>query len=150
MVISSMYYVGGRDTGSVYSCSLSDLLQSCRSESESKEATPIPIHTNMWRKLADLPLHDSTCVSLYGHLLAIGEKYPAYLGSTSSSAVYAYSPTTNSWKELSQMLVARYLCFAVTLPTTNELMVVGGKVGQSNIASVEFANLIIVRPLLIY
>ena len=44
---------------------------------------------------------------------------------------------------ISQMCVAQCFCFAVVLPTTNELMVVGGLTKLSHIDSVEFACLAI-------
>lgn len=50
--------------------------------------------------------------------------------------------TTNSWEVISEMLVARHECFAVALPATNELMVVGGSSGMLKIDSVEFASLL--------
>ena len=137
-----LYVLGAVNSKSVYSCSLRDLLQSCQSVSESKAAAP-PKLSNVWRELADLPVHNSSCVSLCGHLLAIGGNGYKSANSSSAKAVYAYEPTTNSWEVISQMSVARHLCFAVTLPTNNELMVVGGQSNKvSATSSVEFANLI--------
>ena len=43
---------------------------------------------------------------------------------------------------ISEMSVARHECFAVALPATNELMVVGGSSGMLKIDSVEFASLL--------
>ena len=139
-----LYILGAIKSKSVYSCSLRDLLQSCQPASESTAAPPRPSNI-LWRELADLPLYNSTCVSLCGHLLAIGGNDCKSENTSSAKAVYAYKPTTNSWKVISQMSVARYLCFAVTLPTNNELMVVGGRSNESSnsaTSSVEFANLI--------
>ena len=60
----------------------------------------------------------------------------------STDAVYTYKPTTNSWEVFSEMSEARCQCFAVTLPTTNEVIVVGGFDSyNSRLSSVEFANL---------
>ena len=134
-----LYVLGAFDSKLVYTCSLSDLFQSCQPASDSKAAPPR--QSNIWRQLADLPLFRSTCVSLCGHLLAIGGK-PQVAGSNSTKAVYAYKPTTDSWEVVSQMSVARRLCFAVTLPTNNKLMVVGGRGECGGIDSVESANLI--------
>ena len=135
-----LYVLGGRDSKSVYSCSLSDLLQPCRSEASTQ------LQSNIWRKHADLPFYYSDCVSLCGHLLAIGGSgHASHLRlseETGSKAVYAYKPITDSWEVISEMSMARYDCFAVTLPTTNELMVVGGRSKLNSTNSVEFANLI--------
>ena len=137
-----LYVLGTVNSKSSYTCSVSDLLQSCQPTSKYKEAPPR--QSTIWRKLADLPLYNSTCVSLCGRLLAIGGNRSADISSTSTSSksVYAYKPTTNSWEVISQMFVARRECFAVTLPTNNKLMIVGGCEGYSSSDSVEFANLI--------
>ena len=138
-----LYVLGAFDSRSVYTCSLSNLLQSA---SKSKAAPPR--QSNIWRKCADIPLYNTTSVSLSGHLLAIGGSRSADNSSTSASstAVYAYKPTTDSWEVMSQMSVARCECFAVTLLTNNKLMIVGGCMhGYYFIDSVEFANLIDLR-----
>ena len=140
-----LYVLGALDSKSVYTCSLSDLLRSCQLASESMAAPPR--QSTMWRKVADLPLYNSTCVSLYGHLLAIGGETEKSIdiSSTSSKAVYAYKPATDSWEVISRMSVSRCQCFAVTLPTNNKLMVVGGyqQAGYSCTDSVEFANILL-------
>ena len=64
-----LYILGGMDTMSVYSCSLSNLFQSCVSASKFKASSK---SSNIWRELANLPVYDSTCVSVCGHILAIG------------------------------------------------------------------------------
>ena len=137
-----LYVLGGNYPKSVYSCSLNDLLQ----WSESKE-TSTQLQSNIiWRKHADLPFYYSDCVSLCGHLLAIGGSghvpHRKLIKETGSKAVYAYRPTTNSWEVISEMSMARYDCFAVTLPNTNELMVVGGRSKLNPTNLVEFASLI--------
>ena len=140
-----LYVLGGTDPKSVYSCSLNDLLQSCRSESK-EASTQLQSNIILWRKHADLPFYYSDCVSLCGHLLAIGgsghESHRKLREEIGSKAVYAYRPITNSWEVISEMSIARYDCFAVTLPTTNELMVVGGRSKLNSTDSVEFASLI--------
>ena len=105
--------------------------------------------SKVWRKLANLSLHQSTGVSLCGHLLTIGGtkksiyRFPLFGKSQESTdAVYTYKPTTNSWEVISEMSEAQCQCFAVTLPTTNEVIVVGGFDSyNSRLNSVEFANL---------
>ena len=137
---NQLYVLGALNSNSIYSCSLSDLLQSCRAASESKVATGRQSN-KIWRQLADPPLCLSTSVSLCGHLLAIGGTKLSSV--ESAKAVYAYKPTTNSWEVISQISEARCQCFAVTLPTTNELMAVGGYDNiYTRLSSVEFANLI--------
>ena len=134
---NQLYILGAFNSKLVYSCSLSDLFQTCQLASEVNTATPCQF--NIWKKLANLPLYDSTCLCFCGHLLAIGGSKSVDVSSISTRAVYTYKSTTNSWEEASQMSMARRLCFAVTLPNNNELMVVGGKDGD-DVNSVEFAN----------
>ena len=125
-----LYLVGGYNTKSTYSCSLSDLLQSCQSVLPAAQLRSSNT-TSVWRKLADLPddvEYGSTAVLINDQLLAIGGSTD-FLGSNPSKKVYMYKPATNSWKVVSQMSVARCFCFAVTLPT-NKVMVVGGYKGE--------------------
>ena len=138
---NQLYILGAFNSKLVYSCSLSDLFQSCQLASNVNTASLRQFY-NVWKKLSNLPLYDSTCVNIYDHLLSIGGSKSADILSTSTKSVYVYRPTTNSWEEVSQMSMARRLCFAVPLPNeSNKLMVVGGKDEHSDdINSVEFAN----------
>jgi N-acetylneuraminic acid mutarotase len=142
-----LYILGATDSKSVYSCKLGDLLQSCRSaNSAPKLATPRDSsYSNIWRKLADLPTYNSTCVSLCGHLVAIGGNVPKTTYEPPTKTVYTYNRTTNSWEVISEMSVARRKCFVAALPATNELMVVGGTSGFLDhiIDYVEFASVIL-------
>ena len=110
---------------SVYTCSVSDLLQSCVS---SQPQLPTSKRTNevsiLWRQIADLPVIRSTCVSCYGQLLAIG----GYDSDSSkySTAIYMYNSTANSWEIISHMTTGRRSCFTAVLPD-NRLMVMGGR-----------------------
>ena len=139
---NQLYLLGATDSKSVYSYTLSDLLQSCQSAPTPNLATPKnSSHFNTWRKLADLPICDSTSVSFCGQLVAIGGNVSS-TDYVTTKIVYAYMRTTNSWEVISEMSVARHECFAVALPATNELMVVGGSSGMLKIDSVEFASLL--------
>ena len=85
-----IYIVERRDrdmvpTKLVHSCSLGDLLQSCTSSKLSM--------SSMWKRVADLPVIDSTCVSLYGRLLAIGGEDS---DNKSTTAIRMYNSTSDS------------------------------------------------------
>ena len=108
--------MGGKDKSrkssqSVYACTPLQLLETSKSK---------PV----WNRLTDLFVTNSTCVSLNGHLLAIGGEHCDSTGKP-TTAVQKYDPTSNSWKVVSQMLTIRSKCFAAVLPD-NQLMVVGG------------------------
>ena len=124
---------------SVYTCSVSALLQSCVPSSlEAKlQRTSLKDKAGVWRQVADLPVIQSTCESFHGRLLAVGGRMESGKDTT---AVYMYSSTTNSWEIISHMTTHRRLCFTAVLPD-NRLMVVGGYNKQvSTTDSVELAT----------
>ena len=61
-----MYMLGGVSTQSVYTCSVSALLQSCVPSSEHNGTSLSDTETSIWRQVADLPVTHSTCVSFHG------------------------------------------------------------------------------------
>ena len=147
---SFLYMLGGYDkddiaTRSVYTCSLMDLVRSCRRMSlgrrlkkafTSLESTDDLM--SVWRRVADLPVSDSTCVSVRGRVIAIGGKNS---DKTPTSAIRAYNSSTKSWEIVSQMLhpIGRYQCFAAVLPN-DQLMVVGGWTANERAStSIEYA-----------
>ena len=140
-----IYILGGvnKDTAyikSVYTCSVSDLLQSCISSSLKARSHRIHVYykANVWRQVADLPFTRSTCASFHSRLLAIGGRVDY---AKASSNVYMYNSATNSWEIISHMASGRYDCFAAVLPD-NQLMVVGSFVtgGSPLNDTVEFAS----------
>ena len=150
-----LYILGEIDrhslTKSVYTCSVSALLQTCTQRSSLEERTSALSLSNssssggtgVWSKLADLPVAGSTCVTFCGQLLAIGGRGSDYKPTT---AVYMYNPFTNSWNVISHMTIASSNCFAAVLPD-NQLMVVGGAIDKviptcTFSDSVEFGSLI--------
>ena len=123
-----IYMLGGLDkhiaTKSVYTCSVSALLQSrVPSSLEAKlKKTSLSDKASVWRQVADLPVTCSTCESFHGRLLAIGGMDDSGKATT---AVYEYSSTSNSWEVISHVTTGRYDCFTAVLPN-NQLIVVGG------------------------
>ena len=109
---------------SVYTCSMSDLLQSSASNSlkSSLRLAKKTDKANIWKRLADLPVISSNCESIDGHLLAIGGLDDSM---KPTSAVYVYNSTTNSWEIVSHMTADRYCSFTAVL-SDNRIMVVGG------------------------
>ena len=135
-----LYMLGGRTQDlnfikSVYTYSISALLQSCVPISNFIKTSSVD-KADAWRKIADLPVTRSTCVSFDGQPLAIGgmidsDKY--------STAVYQYNSTTNSWEIISHMTIGRYDCFSAVLPD-NRLVVVGGWTKYGSTCTVELAS----------
>ena len=146
---SRIYIIGGwngEPIKSVYTCTLTDLFQSCRSRSLGERlaqslSLSSPARSNVWNKVADLPVIRSTCVTVHDQLLAIGG-YDSK--GTPTSDVHIYHPTSNTWEVISKMIISRWCCFAAVLPT-NELMVVGGYTTSSMFSktdSVEIATVV--------
>ena len=137
---------GGSGDKSVYTCSVSALLQTCTQKSLLEERTSALSLSNsssgVWSKLPDLPVVQSTCVTFCGQLLAVGGEDCDYKPTT---AVYMYNQDTNSWNVISHMATARRQPFAAVLPN-NQLMVVGGETKINDrwiiLDSVEFGSLI--------
>ena len=124
---------------SVITCSLPALLQSCHPKIfEAQLSTPSP-QGPVWTTAADLPVKQSTLVSINNRLLAIGGRDS---DNKPTTAVCLYNPVNNSWQTISHLSTPRFLCFAVVLPN-NRIMVVGGattKACSSQTDTVQFAT----------
>ena len=145
-----LYMLGGNDTNgettSVLTCSLPDLLHSCQPSSvpslggRLKRALTLAVQRQVWQKVADVPVYDSTCTTINGQLLAVGGRYARHSGTT--DAVYRYDPTSNSWEVISHMPIARSQYLVAVLPSS-ELMAVGGMTGgYDSTDGVEIASVV--------
>jgi len=135
----SVYLVGGiiehgDSTKAVFACSLSALVQPQTMEAKASTSPTAKTH-QVWHTIADLPVGLSTCVSLSGHLLAVGG---CNSKKKTSNAILMYNTATNSWEAISRMPTARFLCLVAVL-SNNKLIVVGGSVGPSDTEKVEIA-----------
>ena len=139
-----LYLLGGfdqqkRKLKSVFTCSLSSLLQSCHGQLGARLRGLFAIKSDVWHKIADTQFYFSTSVQLHGQLLAIGgedsDKRP-------TNAVHLYNTTTNSWEVVSHMATPRCQCSVAVLPN-NELVVVGGHMADGQLSdSVEIATIV--------
>ena len=122
----------------MYTCSKRELLKTLSPVSSRKSENNLQkISSSTWKQIEDLPITESTCVSLHGQLLAVGGRESA---SKSTTAVYKYNVITRCWEVISHMTSARHLCFAAVLPG-NRLMVAGGESDKlENITTVEVAT----------
>ena len=125
--------VGGLYVKSVYTCSVSALLQSCVPNILEENFQRTPLEAEVWRQVEDLPVTQSTCESFNGQLLAVGGQ-KGY-----TTAVYMYNSTTNSWRIISHMTTGRYRCLTAVLHD-DRLMVIGGLIGYDSTDSVELAT----------
>ena len=98
----------------VYTCSLTALLGSNMKKNyndPSKHQSALLL-TKVWKRVADLPVTESTAVSLYDQLLAVGGRDLEF---SSTLAIYKYSFVSNLWEVISHMLTPRHLCFAAMI-----------------------------------
>ena len=141
-----MYMLGGVDehsafTKSVYTCSVSALLQSCVPNSAKVKRSSSSYKASVWRQVADLPATHCTCDFFHGRLLAVGGADDSS-SRKATTAVYVYSSTSNTWEVISHMTTGRYSCFTAVLPN-NQLMVVGGETsGWTYTDTVEVASVV--------
>ena len=141
-----IYMLGGVDehsafTKSVYTCSVSALLQSCVPSSAKVKKSSSSYKASVWRQVADLPATHCTCDFFHGRLLAVGGADDSS-SRKASTAVYVYSSTSNTWEVISHMTTGRYSCFTAVLPN-NRLMVVGGETsGWTYTDTVEVASVV--------
>ena len=134
-----VYILGGYDelrkpSRTVYTCLLTALLESGRNNDPPKQQSTFS-SGKVWNRVADLPVTESTVVSLYDQLLAVGGRDSEFI---STSAVYKYSLVNRSWAVISHMFTPRHLCFAAVVPD-NRVLVVGGENGRFATDSVETA-----------
>ena len=86
-----------------------------------------PQVTTEWKVLPGLPYERFALGSLNGCLLAVGGGE----WDRPISTVQCYSPITNTWERVGDLPDQRCVCSTVLLPTTGELLVMGGVHGIS-------------------
>ena len=111
----------------VFSCSLEELLKSCKPASTSSSAGD-----SVWTRLADIPVpHGASLPILRGQVLAIG----GIADGTPTGAIHRYNRSTNSWSVIGEMPTPRSYTLVAVL-SSNELIVVGGDDGTSKICRI--------------
>ena len=130
----------GKQSKSVFTCSLAVLLQSCQPQSlgEQLKTLSLASRPKVWHQLADTPVTLSSCATLQGRLLTVGGRDS---DDKETTAIHMYNTTTNSWEVISHMATPRSQCLVAVLPH-NELMVVGGGKLDGLTNSVEIASII--------
>ena len=139
-----LYLMGG-DTDSndysVLSCRFSDLVQSTQSTRPSTRKWPwsstVATHSKVWHNIPELPVRESTCVTVQGKVLAIGGLDKQDKRTTS---IYELNTDNNKWSHKSDMNVARSECLATALPDNN-IFVVGGWTDTSYTDETEIATI---------
>ena len=113
----SFYLLNGN---SLYSCSVEDLLKSCKPATNSSDGGSV------WTELAAVPVkYRSSLATLRGCLLAIGGADDMY-GFRPTGAIHCYNVTTNSWSVIGEMPTPRSDVLTAVFPS-NYLVVVGSE-----------------------
>ena len=107
IVQDELYLVGGTLTTTLV-VSLPDLV-----------STDSANTAKSWRTLLSPPLERSAAITLHGALLAVGGCHG------NGTAIHAYQPATNNWKQVGELPTARSECACTLLPS-GELLVAGG------------------------
>ncbi len=136
----NLYVIGGLDekgvaTNTIYTCSTSQILRSS-APPRASQASPSKSSSGpqVWYRLADMPVYESTCTTFCDEILAIGGRNSDY---NPTPAVYVYNSTANSWEVISAMLMARYRCLVAAI-ADDTLMVVGSHTSFGVTDVVEF------------
>ena len=107
------FYIAGRshqqDTTPMFKCSRLALIASTQK-----------LETNVWEKIACVPVVSSSLATVSGHLLSIGGKDSQRKPTTD---IHQYNPTTDLWVVVSQMSVASRYFHVAVLPG-NKIMTV--------------------------
>ena len=134
-------YLLGDESTHVYSCSLQSLLQSCQVPGKASASHQTSIwnritrrvstsqETNVWNRITDLPVFNSTAITLCGQLVSVG-------GSEDKKevdSVYCYNPATSKWKIIGTIPLSMSRPLVTTLPGDKMIVVYGA--GDIAIAS---------------
>ena len=146
----SIYLLGGVgekniDLSTVFTCSVKNLLESCKSTSLISQFTSVFRSSvradTVWKRLADIPFTKATCVSVHNNVLAIGGKDS---NAKPTTDIHMYDQVTHTWIVIDHIPSARYSCFAVV--HDSKVFVVGGNIGKGtptntmSVASVTTSN----------
>ena len=140
-----LYLLGGwvalsTITYSVMTCSLRDLINSCRDAADSQlkngEGEPNQgSHANgegggegVWTFAPMLPVTKSSCVSFRGQLLAVGGQLK---NGEPTGKIWRYDAIGRQWAEFGECLEARSQCYVAALPDDQQLVVAGGFTGRN-------------------
>ena len=121
----------GKESKSVMTCGLNNLLQP-PSLGARLRALSLTSKTEVWKKVQDLPVTESTIATFRGQLLVIGGRNDI---KEATSCIHCYDTEADTWRAVSEMKSARRRCLAAV--TGNHLLVVGGYDNDT----VEFASL---------
>ena len=140
-----VYILGGRnlsgkESRSVFTCSLAALLQSRQPQSLLVQPNTLSLvkPAEVWHRLADTPFTSPTCASMHGKLLIVGGRN---CDDKVIATICMYNTIANSWEAIGSMATSRCRCLVAVLPR-NQLITVGGITPNWKTDSVEMFTMI--------
>ena len=133
MVLNNGHLYLLSEPSSVFSCSIEELLKTCKHSA---------VDTNVWTKLADVPIPFwANLATLYDEVVVVGGSVTKnMLGGNPIEDIYSYDKGTNTWSITGKLPTPRSACLVAVVPP-NELIVVGGKEKLKLSNVVDCANL---------
>lgn len=123
-------------TRSVFTCSISELIHSCQMLSQVGEPVS-PSKNTVWKHITDSPYGSPSCATICGRLILVGGNNAG----KDTTAVVTYDEKTDTWQAMEAMRTPRYKALVASLQD-KAMMVVGGKIGNDRLATVEIAKVL--------
>ena len=118
------FLLGGSNQGkSVFYVSLQSLVANAMQTSTESSSTQRP--DSIWKSLPDIPQVFSSAALVGNCLLALGGKNS--LTTALTSGIYAYMPLARSWLRITDMPLRVSRACAMTVPSSGELLLIGGR-----------------------
>lgn len=107
----NIYAFNGNKRTHAFTCSFSTLLESC-SQNDRDAGDFEQDSVCAWHRVSDVPISQSTAVTLCGHLVCVG----GYEDSAEVDTVYSYDPATDEWTKLGSLMSPKGLPLTAILP----------------------------------
>ena len=131
----NIYVLGGFDGNNrglftAFTCSLETLLHSCQSKTLASRVTNVlslsKSTVTIWKGLMDVPVSQSTCASIHGHLVAVGGRDS---NGKPTTGIHIYNQMTDSWTIVNYTHMPTYLCFTA-VNSNSKMVVIGGRTSE--------------------
>ena len=117
-ICGDQLHIVGHD-GSGYSCSLQDILSSYQPNTSQSTS-----HSVTWTPLPQLPVENSTVVTLSGQLVVVGNNQSRMEGISDVNSIYQL--LDRQWVEIGSTSICAEKYLLIT-PSPNKMMIVGGE-----------------------
>ena len=122
-------------TRSVVTCSMSELIHSCQILLQTGKPLS-PSKNTVWKRIADSPYGSPSCTTVCRQLVVVEVKLARILQQLSLTM-----EKTGTWLAMESMTTPQYKALVASLQD-KVMMVVGGKIGNDRLATVEIAKVL--------